>query len=127
MFCTGPAARTPAETPKAVNACHARDDGASANRVPMQGQHLSRGNREEGPLEEHLADTLIGRVNKTDTLIERVDALIRTGKEPLEWGSPQLSTTPASLAVRELAAQIEALEIALREIALEVQKLSSQS
>jgi len=78
-------------------------------------------------LEEHLADTLIARVDKTDTLIERVDALIRTGKEPLEWGSPQLSTTPASLAVRELAVQVEALESAVREVALEVQKLSSQS
>lgn len=93
----------------------------------MQGQHLSRCNREEAPLEEHLADTLIGRLDKRDTLIERVDALIQTGKEPLEWGSPQLSTTPASLAVRELAAQVEALDRAVREIALEVQKLSNQS
>ena len=78
-------------------------------------------------MEERLTDTLIGRVDKTDTLIERVDALIQTGKEPLEWGSPQLSTTPASLAVRELAAQFEALESAVREIALEVQKLSTQN
>ncbi len=78
-------------------------------------------------MNERLADTLVGRVVKTDTLIERVDALIQTGKEPLEWGSPQLSTTPASLAVRELAAQVEALESAVREIALEVQKLSTQN
>jgi hypothetical protein len=78
-------------------------------------------------LEKHLADTLIGRVDKSDNLIERVDALIQTGKEPVEWGSPQLSTTPASLAVRELAAQVEALESAVREIALEVQKLSTQN
>jgi len=77
-------------------------------------------------LEESLADTLIGRVDMTETLIERVDAAIRAGKEPVEWGSPQLSTTPTSLAVRELAAQIEALESAVREIALEVQKLSTQ-
>jgi len=78
-------------------------------------------------LEEHLADTLIGRVHKTDTLIERIDAVIQAGKEPLEWGSPHLSTTPTSLAVQELAAQVEALENAVREIALEVQKLSAQS
>lgn len=93
----------------------------------MQGQHLSRRNGEEGPLEERLTDALIGRVDKTDTLIGRVNALIQTGKEPLEWGSPQLSTTPASLAVRELAAQVEAIESAVREIALEVQKLSTRS
>lgn len=78
-------------------------------------------------MEERLTDTLIGRVGKTDTLIERVDAAIQAGKEPLEWGSPQLSTTPTSLAVRELAAQLEALENAVREIALEVQRLSTQS
>src|SRR5205085_1004547 len=42
-----------------------------------------------------------------------------------EWGSPHLSTTPTSLAIQELAVQVEALEVAVREIALEVQKLSS--
>jgi len=78
-------------------------------------------------LEERLADTLIGRLDETDTLIERVDAVIQAGKEPLEWGSPHLSTTPTSLAVQELAAQVEALENAVREVALEVQKLSTQS
>jgi hypothetical protein len=56
----------------------------------------------------------------TDTLIERVDKLVRASKRPL------LSTTPDSIAVRELAAQVEALENAVREIALEVQKLSAQ-
>jgi hypothetical protein len=91
----------------------------------MQGQHLSRGNREGGPL-ENLSDTLIERVNKTDTVRERVDKLVQAGKEPLEWGSPLLSTTPTSLAVRELAAQVEALENAVREIASEVQKRSAQ-
>jgi len=34
--------------------------------------------------------------------------------------------TPDSVAVRELAAEIEALKSAVREIALEVQKLSAQ-
>ncbi len=56
----------------------------------------------------------------TDTLIERVDKLVRASKRPL------LSTTPDSVAVRELAAQVEALENAVREIAREVQKLSAQ-
>ncbi len=62
----------------------------------------------------------------TDTLIKRVDKLVEFSKEPLEWGNPLLSTTPTSLAVRELAAQVGALANAVREIALEVQKLSAQ-
>jgi hypothetical protein len=72
-----------------------------------------------------LTETLIERVDKTHTLIERVDKLVQAGKVPLEWGSPHLSTTPTSLAVQELAAQVDALESAVREIALEVQKLSA--
>jgi hypothetical protein len=56
-----------------------------------------------------------------DTLIGRVDKLVRVNKGPL------LSTTPTSFAIQELALRTEALEKALREIALEVQKLSSQS
>jgi len=55
----------------------------------------------------------------TDTLIERVDKLVQAGKEPL------LSTTPTSLAIQELIARSEALENAVREIALEVQKVSA--
>ena len=55
-----------------------------------------------------------------DTLIERVDELVQAGKRPL------LSTTPTTVAVRELAARTEALENAMREIAVEVQKLSAQ-
>ena len=55
----------------------------------------------------------------TDTLLERVDKLVETSKAPL------LSTTPTSVAVWELAARVAALEEALREIALEVQKLSA--
>jgi hypothetical protein len=54
-----------------------------------------------------------------DTLIERVDKLVQMRKAPL------LSTTSTSVAIRELAARTEALENALREIALEVQKLST--
>ena len=63
----------------------------------------------------------------TDTLMVRVDNLVRVCDAPPEWGSPLLSTTPTSLAIRELAARTEALEKAVREIALEVQKLSAQS
>lgn len=57
----------------------------------------------------------------TDTLIERVEKLIQGDKEPI------LSTTPLSAAVGELAARTEALEKAVREIALEVQRLSARS
>jgi hypothetical protein len=56
-----------------------------------------------------------------NTLTERVDRLVQAGKGPL------LSTTSNSDVVRELAARTEALERAVREIALEVQALSAQS
>jgi hypothetical protein len=70
-------------------------------------------------------ETLEG--NLTDTLIERVDKLVHPSNAPPKWGNPLLSTTPTSLAVRELAVRTEALENAVREIALEVQRLSAQS
>jgi len=57
--------------------------------------------------------------------MERVDELIQPRK-PLEWGSPLVSTTPISVAVQELALRTEALAKAVREIALEVQKLSEK-
>jgi hypothetical protein len=60
----------------------------------------------------------------TDTLIERVDRLIQANSAPLGWGSPHLSVTPTSLAVSQLAAEIASLQEAVREIALEIQKLS---
>jgi hypothetical protein len=62
----------------------------------------------------------------TDTLIERVDKLVQASKASTEWGSPLLSVTPTSIAIQQLAVLIEALENALHEIALEVQKLSAQ-
>ena len=83
--------------------------------VPAQGQHSLRRHREEHQLE-----------SLTDTLMERVEKLVRPGKPPIEWGSPHLSTTPTSIAIEELALRTEALASALREIALEVQKLSNQ-
>jgi hypothetical protein len=58
------------------------------------------------------------------TLIERVNRLVQAREAPREWGSPHLSVTPTSLAVEELAAQVEALQQAVQEIALEVQRLS---
>ena len=63
----------------------------------------------------------------TDTLMERVEKLVPPTKPPLEWGHPLVSTTPTSVAIRELALRIETLENALREIALEVSKLSDRS
>jgi hypothetical protein len=117
MFGTGPAARIPAESPKSVD----RASGPGRRQEPrqtefeLQGQHALTCQQREGVLE-----TL------TDNLIERVDTLIQASKAPREWGSPLLSTTPTSFAVRELAMQVEALENAVREIASEVQKLSAQ-
>jgi hypothetical protein len=62
----------------------------------------------------------------SEALMERVNQLLPGGKARSEWGSPALSTTPISVAVPQLAAQVAALEKAVREIALEVQKLSAQ-
>jgi hypothetical protein len=60
----------------------------------------------------------------TDTLNERVNKLIPRDKALSEWGSPHLSVTPLSLAVQQLAADVAALQTAVREMALEIQKLS---
>jgi hypothetical protein len=60
------------------------------------------------------------------TLTERVEALIQEQRLSADaWGSPHLSTTPRSLALENLAAEVAALENAVREIALEVQKLAT--
>ena len=64
---------------------------------------------------------------KTDTLVERVEKLVHSQKPPSVWGNPRLSSTPTSLAIRELAIRTEALEDAVREIAREIQKLSDES
>lgn len=60
----------------------------------------------------------------TDTLMERVAQLVPARNASPEWGSPLLSTTPTPIAIRELAVRTEALEKAVQEIALEVQRLS---
>jgi hypothetical protein len=62
----------------------------------------------------------------TGTLTERVDKLVHAAKTTGEWGDPRLSVTPTSVAIPQLVTQIEALETAVREIALEVQRLSAQ-
>ena len=59
-------------------------------------------------------------------LIERVDKLLSPSKPPPEWGSANLSSTPAQVAIQDLARRTEALESALREVARELQKLSHQ-
>jgi hypothetical protein len=63
----------------------------------------------------------------TDTLMKRVNKLIRPSRPARKWGNPLLSTTPSPIAIQELAQRTEALENAVREIALEVQKLSDNS
>ena len=63
----------------------------------------------------------------TDTLMKRVNELLRPSRPVRKWGNPLLSTTPRSIAIQELAKRTEALENAVREIALEVQKLSDES
>ena len=50
----------------------------------------------------------------THTLMERVNNLVHARDAPPEWGNPLLSTTPTSLAIRELAVRTEALEKAMR-------------
>ena len=59
----------------------------------------------------------------TGTLVERVDDLVHLSERPLVWGNPLLSTTPTSMAIHDFGLRIEALEEAVREIALEVQRL----
>lgn len=71
-------------------------------------------------------DTPPKRALLVDTLTERVDALLPAREVPPGWGSPHLSATPIPLAVCELAATVAALEEAVREIALEVDRLSRE-
>lgn len=59
-----------------------------------------------------------------DTLLDRVTKLVEASKSPPGWGDPHLSTTPSSLAIGELARELDALRDAVQEIAVEVQKLS---
>jgi hypothetical protein len=64
--------------------------------------------------------------NPSNSLMDRVERLLHPRK-PLEWGHPFVSTTPTPVAIDELTRRTEALENALREIALEVQKHSDEA
>jgi CTP:molybdopterin cytidylyltransferase MocA len=57
------------------------------------------------------------------TLCERVDALIRSHKG--SGAQPLLATTDTHSAIHELIARSEGLERAVREIALDVQRLEA--
>jgi hypothetical protein len=65
-------------------------------------------------------------VSDTDTFVEHVDHLIlMAGKRPAVWGNPLLSTTPTSMAIRELAERTEVLEEVVRGMALELRRLKN--
>jgi hypothetical protein len=59
----------------------------------------------------------VGADSLDATLMDRVDEVIRSHQKPI------LSTTGHQDAIEELARRYDGLEIAVREIALEVQKL----
>jgi hypothetical protein len=63
----------------------------------------------------------------TDALMDRVSRFLPATDAQPEWGSASLSTTPTSLALRDLAGRVEALENAVLEIAAEVQQLATRS
>ena len=62
----------------------------------------------------------------TGTLLDRVNRLLPAADAQREWGNASLSTTPTSLAVQDLAGRVEALENAVRELAREVERLSTE-
>ncbi len=65
-------------------------------------------------------------VPDTSTFAEHVDQLIHVaGKRPAVWGNPLLSTTPTSMAIRDLAERTELLEEVVREMARELQRLKN--
>ena len=60
-----------------------------------------------------------------ETLVERVNELLQASGQTDGWGHPLSSTTPNTLAIDALALRTQALEKAIHEIALEVQKLTT--
>lgn len=62
-----------------------------------------------------------------NTLVDRVEELDKRGGRPLVWGNPLLTVTPRSLAIRDLAVRVVALEDALRDLALQVEQLSTDA
>lgn len=75
---------------------------------------------------EDLTETLMGQVADTETLMARVTELVPPRTAPPQWGNALMPSTPMPLAIRDLALRTQALEKAVREIALEVQKLSAR-
>jgi hypothetical protein len=61
----------------------------------------------------------VGADSLDTTLMDRVDEAIRSHQKPI------LSTTGHQDAIEELARRYDGLELAVREIALEVQKLAT--
>ena len=59
----------------------------------------------------------------TSPLVERVQAFVQRDT-PVEWGSPLLSTEPAAPTVQQLADLLAGAERALRESALQVQRMA---
>jgi hypothetical protein len=74
------------------------------------GDVIQPGSPDQDPQEQVGVDTL------NATLMDRVDEVIRSPQKPI------LSTTGHQDAIEELARHIAGLEIAVREIALEVQE-----
>ena len=68
---------------------------------------------------------IVEEAMETASFIERVDQLARAREAP-EWGSPHLSVTPTTVAVRRLAAEVAALEDVVRDLALELQRLTGE-
>ena len=67
-------------------------------------------------------------VSDTDVLTDLVDQLVhRRAESQVAWGNPLLSTTPTSMAIRDLAERMEVLEEVVREIALQVQRLADDA
>jgi hypothetical protein len=60
-----------------------------------------------------------------DALMQRVDRLAHPEKT-LEWGDPLLTSTPASIAIHQLAVRTQALTVAVRDLALELETLASE-
>ena len=67
-------------------------------------------------------------ITDTFTLADRVNQLIHVAsKRPRVWGNPLVSTTPVSIAIRDLAERTEVLEEAVREISLRLDRLEDEA
>jgi len=66
-------------------------------------------------------------ISDADTLAEDVHVSHLGRKRAPVWGNPLLSTTPVSMAIRDLAERTEALEDAVRAMSLELQRLKDDA